>query len=204
MKVLIACEYSGRVRDAFLAAGHDAVSVDLLPTDSPGPHIQGDVLDVLGEGWDLMIAHPPCTRLANSGVRWLGTPPPGRTRAQMWRELDDAAAFYRALRDAPIPKKAIENPIMHRYARERIGRVSRQVVQPWWFGEPAFKATGFELVGLPELVVTNKLNPPKPGTEEHKAWSWVHRLPPSPDRWKKRSMTFVGVAQAMADQWGVE
>ena len=116
-KVLIACEYSGRMRDAFIAQGHDAWSCDLLPTDVPGPHIQGDVLEHLGAGWDLMIAHPPCTRLANSGVRWLHSPPAGKTVAEMQKELDEAAAFYLALRYAPIPRKAIENPIMHRYAR---------------------------------------------------------------------------------------
>lgn len=202
MRVLVACEYSGRVRDAFIARGHDAVSVDLLPTDVNGPHIQGDVLDVLGDGWDLMIAHPPCTRLTNSGVRWLHTPPPGKTKEQMWLELDEAADFYIALRDAPIPKKCLENPVMHKYARERIGGGRRQVVQPWWFGEPAFKATGFELIGLPDLVETNRLDTPAPGTKEHKAWSWIHRLPPSPDRWKLRSTTFAGVAEAMASQWG--
>ena len=148
-----------------------------------------------------MIAHPPCTRLTNSGVRWLHEPPKGKTLEQMWRELEEAAEFYMALRDAPIPKKCIENPIMHRYARERINPSHRQVVQPWWFGEETFKATGYELIGLPDLVPTNKLAPPRPGTEEHKAWSWIHRASPGPDRWKIRSTTPVGIAKAMADQW---
>lgn len=202
MKVLVACEYSGRVRDAFIAAGHDAMSCDMLPTEVPGPHYQGDVRDVLTSGWDLMIAHPPCTRLTNSGVRWLHVPPPGKTKEEMWADLDAAAAFYRTLRDAPIPRKALENPVMHKYARQRITIGARHVVQPWWFGEPAFKATGFELIGLPPLVATNKLTPPKPGTAEHKAWSWVHRATPGPDRWKNRSRTFHGIANAMAAQWG--
>ena len=208
LRVLVACEYSGRVRDAFRAKGHEAMSCDMLPTEVPGPHYQGDVRDVIdsvrltgGMWFDLLIAHPPCTRLTNSGVRWLHVPPPGKTKEEMWADLDAAADFYRMLRDAPIARKAIENPVMHRYARERIGDVRRQVVQPWWFGEQAFKATGFELIGLPPLVPTNKLTPPKAGTDEHKQWSWVHRAPPSADRWKHRSRTFHGIAAAMADQW---
>lgn len=195
MRVLVACEYSGRVRDAFAARGHDAWSCDILPTDSLGNHIQGDVLEVIGEDWDLMIAHPPCTRLANSGVRWLH-------ERNLWQEMQDAANFYLALRNAPIAKKCIENPIMHRYARELLGNVSRQVVQPWWFGEETFKATGYELHGLPELVPSNKLETPGKGTEEHKKWSWVHRCPPGPERWKIRSKTPLGIAKAMAEQWG--
>jgi hypothetical protein len=202
MKVLVACEYSGRVRDAFIRGGYDAMSCDLLPTDSPGPHYQGNVLDILDDGWDMMVAHPPCTRLTNSGVRWLKNPPPGKTLEQIWTEFFEAVEFYKALRNAPIPKKAIENPVMHVYARAALGRIKRHVVQPWWFGDEAFKATGFELIGLPELEPTNKLDTPEPGTEEHKAWSWVHRCPPGPDRWKIRSTTFPGVANAMAEQWG--
>ena len=161
----MACEYSGRVRDAFAARGHDAWSCDILPTDSPGNHIQGDVLEVLDDDWDLMVAHPPCTRLANSGVRWLH-------ERNLWQEMQEAADFYLALRNAPIAKKCIENPIMHRYARELLGNVPRQVVQPWWFGEETFKATGYELHGLRELVPSNKLETPVKGTEEHKKWSY--------------------------------
>jgi len=202
MKVLIACEYSGRVRDAFIKRGHDAISCDILPSDQLGPHYQGSVLDILNDGWDLMIAHPPCTRLTNAGVRWLKAPPKGKTISGMQAELEEAAAFYMALRDSDIPKKAIENPVMHCYAREIINPSKRQIVQPWWFGEKAFKATGFELIGLPDLTPTNKLSPPKKDTEEHKQWSWIHRMPPSPDRWKLRSTTFQGIADAMANQWG--
>lgn len=202
MRVLIACEYSGRVREAFAALGHDAMSCDLLPTEQPGNHYQGDVFDVINDGWDLMIAHPPCTRLANSGVRWLHKPPTGKTIEEMWEDLKSAAMFYLKLRDAKIPKKAIENPVMHKYAKAIISPASRQIVQPWWFGEPEFKSTGFELIGLPELKPTNKLNPPKLGTDEHKKWSKVHRMPPSAERWKNRSRTYQGVAQAMAMQWG--
>lgn len=152
--------------------------------------------------WDLMVAHPPCTRLTNSGVRWLHVPPPGKTKEQMWRELDEAAAFYKALRDAPIPRKAIENPVMHKYARERLGNVPRQVVQPWWFGDELFKATGWELHNLPELTATNKLTPPAKGTPEHKRWSAVHMASPGPDRWKERSRTPLGMADAYAELWG--
>lgn len=195
MKILVACEYSGRVRDAFLARGHDAISCDILPTDVPGPHYQGDVMDILDNGWDLMIAHPPCTRLANSGVRWLH-------ERDLWDEMREAAEFYLKLRNAPIPKKCIENPIMHKYARQLLGDIKRQVVQPHWFGEPMFKATGYELHGLPDLVPTKKLEVPANGTEEHKAWSWVHRCPPGPNRWKVRSTTPQGIADAFAAQWG--
>lgn len=202
MRVLVACEYSGRVRDAFSRAGHLAMSCDMLDTEVPGPHYKGDIRDVLYDGWDLLVAHPPCTRLTNSGVRWLKVPPPGKTLEQMWADLESAAEFYKLLRDAPIPRKAIENPIMHCYARERIQIGFRQVVQPWWFGEEAFKATGLELIGLPPLEPTNKLAPPKKGTPEHKAWSAVHMASPGPDRWKERSRTYNGIAQAMADQWG--
>jgi len=202
MRVLIACEESAKVREAFRKKGHDAWSCDLQPTRIPGQHIHGDVRKVLDDGWDLMVAHPVCKRLANSGVRWLHDPPKGRTKSEMWEELHKGAEFYLMLRDAKIPKKAIENPIMHRYARELITPGNRQIVQPWWFGDPFFKATGFELIGLPELVPTNKLNPPKPGTEEHKKWSMVHRTPPGPDRERIRSETFPGVADAMAEQWG--
>ena len=204
MKVLKACEYSGRVRDAFTKKGHDAISCDLLPSETHGNHYQGDVRDLLKNlrGYDLLIAHPPCTRLANSGVRWLHKPPKGKTVDQMWAELSEGAEFYKALRNADIEKKAIENPIMHKYARELIEPGYRQVIQPWWFGEKAFKATGLELINLPDLVPTNKLTPPKKNTVEHKEWSAIHRAPPSPDRWKLRSTTFQGIADAMADQWG--
>ena len=204
MKVLVACERSGRVRDEFLNLNHQAVSCDLFPSDSPGPHHIGDVREILGDGWDLMIAHPVCTRLANSGRRWLRNPPKGKTVLEMWEDFVNAVEFYQLLRDAPIPRKAIENPVMHDYARKVIKPIKRQVVQPWWFGEKAFKATGFELIGLPELFPTNKLTPPKPGTEEHKKWSWIHRLPPSPERARLRSNTFPGIAKAIAQQWSLE
>jgi hypothetical protein len=166
MRVLIACEFSGVVRRAFRQLEHDAWSCDLLPAeDGDRNHIQDDVRMVILKNWDQAICHPPCTRLANSGVRWLKVPPAGRTLDEMWQELEDACQFYRVFQFANhIPRRAIENPVMHRYARARIGNVKRSVVQPWWFGEPEFKDTGFELYGLPPLVPTNMLTPPKPGT----------------------------------------
>lgn len=179
MKVLIACECSGVVREAFRKRGHDAWSCDFLPAEDDSPfHFKCDVLTILDRGWDLMVAHPPCTRLANSGVRWLKVPPPGKTLKQMWKEFQDGADFYRAIQNAPIKRKAIENPIMHRYAKWRILIPFRQVVQPWWFGHPSFKATGFELYELPQLTPTHKLVPPQIGTLEHKQWSVVHHAPP--------------------------
>lgn len=204
MKVLIACEESQAVTKEFRKLGHEAYSCDILPCSGGHPewHIQCDVRLILNDGWDLMIAHPVCRRLANSGVRWLHNPPKGKTKKQMWDELEAGAKLYLKLRDAPIDKKVIENSIMHKYARELIKPGYRQVVQPWWFGDKAFKATGLELISLPDLIPTNKLIPPKPGTEEHKKWSLIHRMPPGPDREKLRSKTFPGVAQAMAAQWG--
>jgi hypothetical protein len=179
MRVLVGCETSGVVRRAFAALGHDVWSVDLLPAeDGSNRHIVGDVRDHLADGWDLLaVLHPPCTRLCNSGVRWLSVPPPGRSREDMWADLHDACELFAACLHAPIPRRAIENPIMHKHARERIP-------------------------GLPPLVPTRRLDPPRPGTPEHKAWSAVHRAPPGPDRWKRRSRTFDGLAAAMADQWG--
>lgn len=205
MKVLVGCETSGVVRRAFSDRGHDAWSVDLLPAeDGSNRHIVGDIRDHLDGDWDLLaVMHPPCTRLCNSGVRWLHAPPGGKTIDQMWRELDEACALFSACLNAQIPRRAIENPIMHRHARERIAGLTRpQIVQPWWFGDGAFKATGLYLANLPPLVATRRLTPPAPGTPEHKAWSGVHRAPPGPDRWRIRSRTFQGLANAMADQWG--
>lgn len=207
MRILVGCETSGVVRRAFAARGHDVWSVDLLAADDgSNRHIVGDVRDYLHDGWDLLaVMHPPCTRLCNSGVRWLHVPPPGRSKEEMWRELDEGAALFSACWNAPIERVCVENPVMHRHARERIAGWQRpQTVQPWWFGDPAFKATGLYLRGLAPLVPTDKLTPPRPGTEEHKAWSRVHRAPPGPDRWKDRSRTFNGLALAMAKQWTPE
>ncbi len=206
LKVLIGCEESGVMRRAFAALGFDAWSCDLQPAaDGSNHHIRGDVRDVLKDGWDLlMLVHPPCTRLCNSGVRWLSVPPPGRTLPDMWRKLDEGVELFAACWNADIPHVAVENPIMHRHARERMpsSLTKPQIVQPWWFGDEAFKATGFYLRGLPPLGPTDKLTPPKAGTDAHKAWSAVHRASPGPDRAKLRSRTFPGVAAACAAQWG--
>lgn len=206
-RVLIACERSGVVRRAFEALGHDAWSCDLEPADdASNRHIRGDVLQHLDDGWDLLaVMHPPCTVLCNSGAKWLyiGGRKSGGPDPKRWRDLGEAAAFYRNLRDASqIPCRAIENPIMHRHAIKATRRGAVQFVQPWWFGDPFFKATGLELIGLPPLIATQRLIPPKPGSAEHKAWSAVHRAPPSADRARMRSQTYPGLAAAMAAQWG--
>jgi len=152
----------------------------------------------------LAVMHPPCTRLCNSGVRWLTKPPTGRTLPEMWAELDDACGLFTACWQAPVSHVVLENPVMHRHAKERLpdDLPKPQIVQPWWFGEPFFKGTGFFTRNLPRLVETNRLTPPAKGTPEHKAWSAVHRAPPGPDRWRFRSRTFQGVADALADQHG--
>lgn len=181
MRVLVACEFSGVVRDAFAALGHDAVSCDLLPSERPGPHIQGDVCDVLGDGWDLMVAHPPCTHLAVSGARWF---------AAKRAEQEDALAFVRLLMDAPVPRICIENPVS--IISSRI-RKPDQTIQPWQFGHGETKATCLWLKGLPKLVPTDIVA----GRSAR-----VHRMPPGPNRWRERSRTFPGIAAAMAAQWG--
>ena len=196
MKVLVACEYSGRVRDAFLAAGHDAISCDLLPTDAPGPHYQGDVRDVLSDGWDLMVAHPPCTYLTVAGMHWTRR---GLRDPQL---TEDALAFVQMLLDAPVDRIALENPIS--VISSRI-RKPDQIVQPWQFGHDASKATCLWLKGLPKLRQTSLVEPrmvngrPRWGNQTD---SGQNRLPPSKDRWKIRSATYEGIAKAMADQWG--
>lgn len=184
MKVLIACEYSGKVRDAFIAAGHDAMSCDLLPTDSPGPHYQGSVFDVLDNGWDLMVAHPPCTDLAVSGAKHFATK---RADGRQQASID----FFMRLANAPIEKIAIENPVC---IMSTEWRKPDQIIQPWMFGHGETKATCLWLKNLPKLVPTKIVD----GREAR-----IHKMPPSPDRWKKRSETYLGIAQAMADQWGV-
>jgi hypothetical protein len=183
MKVLIACEYSGRVRDAFIARGHYALSCDLLPTEVEGPHYQGSVFDVLHQGWDLMIAHPPCTHLAVSGARHFAA-------KQASGVQQEALEFVRMLLDAPIPRVALENPVS--IISSRI-RKPDQIIQPWQFGHGETKATCLWLKGLPLLTPTNIVE----GREAK-----VHRMPPGPNRWKERSRTYQGIAAAMATQWG--
>jgi hypothetical protein len=196
MRVLVACEYSGVVRDAFIGGGHDAWSCDLLPTDAPGPHIQGDVTAVLEQGWDLMVAHPPCTYMTNSGVSWLHKQP------KRWAQLEDAAKFFRVLWDAPIHCIAIENPIMHKYAKQQIGDLKQtQVVQPWMFGHMEQKATCLWLKNLPSLMQTKNVKAEMKLLPDNQRQR-LHYLPPSANRWKLRSVTYAGIAAAMAEQWG--
>ena len=196
MRVLIACEFSGVVREAFAARGHDAWSCDLLPTEIPRQHYQGDVLNILDDGWDMMIAHPPCTYIANSGARWLFT------KKGRWEQLDEACKFFRYLLEAPILKIAVENPIPHKWGLERIGRKYDQKIQPYHFGDKQKKGTCLWLKNLPKLFPTTpNLTPPK-DKEELKRWEMVWRMPPSKDQAKLRSITFAGFANAMAEQWG--
>ena len=197
MRVLVACEYSGRVRDAFIAQGHDAMSCDLLPTDVAGPHHQGDVFDLDLTQFDLMVAHPPCTYLTNAGVTWLHRDP------SRWAKLDEGAAFFKRLLEVPIPRICVENPIMHKYAKERIGGVKQtQVVQPWMFGHMEQKATCLWLKGLPPLTPTNNVKEAMMSLPDNQRQR-LHYLPPGPDRWKLRSTTYQGVADAMAAQWSI-
>jgi site-specific DNA-cytosine methylase len=182
MRVLVACEYSGAVRNAFLKLGHDAWSCDLLPADDASPrHLQGDVRLWLNNGWDLMVAHPPCTHLSVSGARWF---------KDKVVEQAEALDFVRLLMDAPIGRIAIENPIS--VISSRI-RKPDQIIQPWQFGHGETKATCLWLKNLPKLVPTNVVE----GREAR-----IHKMGPSPDRWKLRSATFAGIAEAMASQWG--
>jgi hypothetical protein len=183
VKVLVACEFAGRVRDAFIAKGHDAVSCDILPTESLGPHHQGDVIPLLSQGWDMMIAFPPCTHLAVSGARHFAQK---RADGRQQQGID----FFMCIASTDIPKVAIENPIG---IMSRLWRKPDQIIQPWQFGHGETKATCLWLRGLPLLQPTCVVEQREPK---------VHRMPPSKDRWKKRSMTYTGIAQAMADQWG--
>ena len=205
MRVLVACEFSGRVRDAFIARGHDAVSCDMLPTELPGPHIQGDVLGILGDGWDMMIAHPPCTHLCASGARW-------------WKEKQSdgrqqaAIEFFLQFMDAPIDKIAAENPVG---ILSRAYRKPDQYIQPFWFGDKVQKKTGLWLKNLPQLQPTNIVDRGMiyvdPRGHKHggahtlrakRAYSPLMLLPKTEERWKIRSRTFQGIANAMAEQWG--
>ena len=206
MKILIGCETSGTVRNAFIDNGHDAWSCDILPADDQtNRHIQDDIRNVLKmEAWDLlMVAHPPCTRLCNSGVRWLHKAPPGKTVQEMWEELDEGAALFSDLWNADIPRIAIENPIMHKHAKARIENFEpfAQSVQPYEFADSVeaednvSKRTCLWLKNLPLLQKTSNLTRE---TARHD----IHLASPGPDRWKFRSKFHKGLAQAMAEQWG--
>lgn len=205
MKVLIACEFSGIVRDAFARRGHDAWSCDLLPTEQPGQHIVGDALDLLQREWDLIIAHPPCRVLNHAGVRWLykdgkrwlkdkagkiiGENPRSEKR---WLELEESIQFFLKFRNANSPRIAVENSGMHPYALKAVGKPTQEI-QPWQFGHGEVKETCLWLKGLPKLSPTNIVSGRVPR---------VHFASPGPDRWKERSRTMIRIANAMADQWG--
>ncbi len=193
MKILVACEYSGRARDALIAKGHDAISCDLLPTESPGPHYQGDVMDIIYDDWDMMLAFPDCTYLCNSGVRWLYYPD-GSKNLVRWGKMVRAAYFFKSLLEFKrIPKRVIENPRMHKYAVEIIGRRADQFIQPWMFGHGEIKATGLHLEGLQKLEPTNIVE----GREAR-----IHKMSPNSNRGKDRSLILLGYASAFAEQWG--
>lgn len=197
MRVLIACEFSGTVRDAFAAAGHDAMSCDLLPTTKPGEHYQGDIRDLLGQAWDLMIAHPPCTYLCSSGLHW------NKRRPERVSLTEEALDFVRLLLDAPIPRIALENPVGCISTRIR---PYDQMIQPYEYGHNASKKTCLWLKNLPPLRPTQLIEPrmvngkPRWGNQTD---SGQNKLPPSQDRWAIRSETYEGIAKAMADQWGI-
>ncbi len=195
MNILVACEHSGTVRDAFIKKGHNAVSCDLLPTDSPGPHYEGDVRDIINDGWDMLIAHPECTYLTNSGVRWLSED------ASRWPKLFEAADFFKMFLDSDIPKKCIENPIPHKYAKRLIGSDYSQIIHPYMFGHKEMKSTCLWLENLPKLLESKNVKKEMmllPKNQQQR----LHYLPPSKDRWKLRSKTYPGIANAMAEFWG--
>ena len=209
-RVLVACEYSGIVRDAFASRGWDAWSCDLLPSERPeGQHVQGDVIPLLEDKWDLLIAHPPCTYLSNSGAKHLYL---GKSKAdkealgyrrdpERWTNMEDAARFFNIFLSTNIPHVAVENPIMHGHGVALVGGKATQFVQPYHFGHLESKKTGLRLINLPPLQHTEDVTihfKTLPKSETHK----VHRASPGPDRWKERSRTFPAIAQAMADQWG--
>jgi hypothetical protein len=194
MRVLVACEYSGTVRDQFIKAGHDAISCDILPTKRPGPHIQDDVLAVINDGWDLMVAHPPCDYLANSGNKHLYIEADREEKAQA------AAEFFKKLLNAPIPRICVENPIM-RHAVERVGRKPDQIVQPYQFGHMETKATCFWLNGLPKLQPISDLKKVTYAQHNNERQRMFY-MSPSIQRGLLRSKTYHGLAWAMANQWG--
>lgn len=190
MRVLVACEYSGRVRDSFIAKGHEAMSCDLLPTEKPGPHYQGDVRDVMDYPWDLMIAHPPCTDLSVSGAAWFE-----KKKTNGSQQM--SASFFMMLAKSDIPRIAIENPIC---IMSRLWRKPDQIIQPWMFGHMEQKATCLWLKNLPVLHPSNDVKAQMMELPKNKR-ERLHYLPPSDDRWKLRSETFQGIADAMAEQW---
>jgi hypothetical protein len=193
MNVLIACEFSGNVRDAFIKNGHNAISCDLLETESPGPHIIGDVLGLLKYKWDLIIAHPPCTFIANSGVRWLFDKE-GKENKERFKNMKSGALFFNRIMNANCDRIVVENPIPHSHAMRIIKKKYNQIIHPWQHGHGETKATCLWTKNVPNLV---------PSDIVKGRLARVHREPPGADRWKNRSRTYAGIAKAMADQWGI-
>lgn len=186
MRILVACEFSGVVRDAFIKHGHDAISCDLMPTIVDGPHYEGDVYDILDEPWDMMIAHPPCTYLAQSGARWMRESN-GCINMKRWEAMEEAASFFLDLYNADIPRICIENPIMHGFAKDAIKVRPSQCIQPYEYGHSERKATYLWLRNLPCLTPTNIVD---------------GQMGSGANRSRSRSITYTGIAAAMADQWG--
>lgn len=215
LRILVGCETSGIGRRAFEALGHDVWSCDIEPAeDGSNRHIRCDIRDgILNEGWDLLaVLHPPCTRLCRSGRRWMSGPgqwtepkqlPSGRTWDSMKSEFEEGVSIFRACWEAPIDRVAVENPEMNDLARARMpdDLSAPHMVQPFWFGHPEYKATGWYLRGLPPLVATNMLPEPERGSDEWKAWNRVHRMSPSPERARLRSRSYPGMMAAAAEQW---
>jgi hypothetical protein len=205
MRVLVACEFSGAVRDAFIGGGHDAMSCDLLPNETPGPHYQGSVMDILNDGWDLMIAHPPCTYLTLTGNKWF-KPEYAERFPTRHKDREDAVEFFMALANAPIPRIAIENPIGIMSSRYR---KPNQIIQPWEYGHETTKATCLWLKGLPNLVPTNIVSKgevviSKSGNRMSRWYYETSKITLKGGlRAKARSVTFQGIAEAMANQWGI-
>jgi len=187
VKILIACEFSGIVRDEFIKKGHNAISCDILPTEKEGPHYKGDVLDIINDEYDLMIAHPPCTYIANSGVRWL------KNDRERILKMIKGAIFFKKILNANIKKICVENPIMHRYGKEIIEEQEAQIIQPWQHGHGETKATCLWLKNLPKLKPSKIVK----GREKN-----ILKFSPGKDRGKLRSITYKGIAKAMAEQWG--
>ena len=193
LSVLVACEFSGTVRDAFLKKGHEAVSCDFLPSENPGPHYQGDIFDIINAEFDLMIAFPPCTYLCSSGLHW------NKRRPERAIQTELAVLFVQNLLNANIDKIALENPIGCISSRIR---KPDQIIQPWQFGHPESKSTCLWLKNLPKLEPTNILNKPESGYWDNQTKSGQNKLAPSKDRWKLRSKTYQGIADCMANTWG--
>jgi len=201
MRILVACESSGVVREAFRSFGHDAWSADVLPADDGSPHhIQGDATKILGDGWDMLIAHPPCTYLTNAGVRWLYNAD-GTRNEERWEAMREGAKLFLAFWNAPVERVCVENPVMHRYGKEIIRASFAQSVQPYDFGHKEVQRTCFWLRGLPRLEPTTNLKQ-ETMSLPYKDRAKVHLTSPGPNRWKIRSKTYRGIARAMAQQWG--